>query len=115
MTGGFNSQYLNTAELYDVSTNVWTKLNNINASRSFHPTFVLTNDRVFIIGGYGSNGVLNSTELYDPSTSTWSLGPSMNTARVYHIACKLTNGKILVAGGINQMAVTLNSAELYQT
>jgi N-acetylneuraminic acid mutarotase len=67
VTGGQNSGgYLNSAELYDPSTGVWTVTGNMNYTRGWHRASVLTNGKVLVTGGDNGGGALNSAELYQP-------------------------------------------------
>jgi N-acetylneuraminic acid mutarotase len=67
VTGGWNSgDALNSAELYDPSTGVWTVTGNMNYTRAWHTASVLTNGTVLVTGGSNSGGYLNSAELYQP-------------------------------------------------
>ncbi|CAF1232959.1 unnamed protein product [Rotaria sp. Silwood1] len=61
----FNEQgfweILNSAELYDPSTGLWTKTDNMTAGRYYHRASVLTSGKVLVTGGLHS---FSSVELY---------------------------------------------------
>jgi N-acetylneuraminic acid mutarotase len=65
VTGGYGSSgYLNSAELYNPSTGVWTVTGSMNYARCEHTTSVLTNGEILVAGGIGiSSSVLNIAEL----------------------------------------------------
>ncbi|CAF4838992.1 unnamed protein product, partial [Rotaria sp. Silwood2] len=112
VTGGYNGVALNSAELYNPSTEMWTITGSMHYTRQHHTASVLTNGKVLVTGGY--NGVvLNSAELYDPSTGVWTITGSMNFTRYFHTASVFTNGQVLVTHGLDNLGV-LNSSELYQ-
>jgi hypothetical protein len=66
VTVGYSPSFLNSAELYDPSTGIFTITAAMNYTRRFHTASVLTNGRVLATGGAGSIGYLNSAELYQP-------------------------------------------------
>ena len=82
---------------------------------------LLPDGRVFIAGGYWSDGqkwrVLSSTEMYDPATRTFSPIGSMGAARDGHTTTLLDDGRVLIVGGEdigNSGGFGVASAVLYQ-
>ncbi|CAF1271536.1 unnamed protein product [Adineta ricciae] len=78
VTGGNNNGgVLNSVELYDPSTNVWTATGSVNYHRAYHTATLLTDGRVLIAGGSNNIGYLNSAEIYDPSTGLCTITANM--------------------------------------
>ncbi|KFE65316.1 Kelch repeat-containing protein [Hyalangium minutum] len=110
VVGGYNNNYLASAELYDPATNTWSAAGVLTSRRRYHTATLLPSGKVLIAGGT-DGGVLASAELYDPVTNSWSAAAPMGTTRQNATATLLASGKVLVAGGIN--SGFLNSVELY--
>jgi hypothetical protein len=125
IAGGSNrSGYLSSAELFDPSTDTFTKLEG--AGREMvegreHPlAAVLPDGQVLIAGGSVEIGVgpfrfpedVATAELFDPVTDTFAklegAGHEMTIARWGALAATLHDGDVLIAGGRYQ-----NSAELF--
>ncbi|CAF4049216.1 unnamed protein product [Rotaria sp. Silwood1] len=105
---------LNSSELYDPATGMWTKTDIMSDGRQYHTASVLTSGKVLVSGGVDSYlRFLSSSELYDPATGKWTKTGNMSGGRQYHTASVLTSGKVLVTGGYNSNG-TMISAELYQ-
>lgn len=94
-------------ELFDPTTEAWTKLAPLPEGRSNHTATRLADGRVLIVGG-GLNsaigipsgeGVLASALLFDPATSAFTAVGSMTDPRAGHLATLLADGRVLVAGG----------------
>jgi len=109
---GGEADPLDTAELYDPDTGVWSFTGNLNTALDSHTATLLQNGKVLVLAG-------SSAELYDPDTGEWSSTGHLNRPRYSHTATLLPSGKVLVAGGWSLVAnefgynFTLRSSELY--
>lgn len=104
---------LNTAEIYNPTTGLFTEISNrMMTPRSFSCSVLLDDGRVFIIGG--TDGIFapkDTTEFFDPNTQTFSWGPTLPVP-VGALKCtKLTDGNVLIYGA--QLSNLNNSTMLY--
>jgi N-acetylneuraminic acid mutarotase len=64
VVGGYNDAYLNSAELYDPSTGIWTIASTMNIARECSTASILTTGTVLVTGGDRNVTYLNKAELY---------------------------------------------------
>jgi hypothetical protein len=119
IAGGYNGDYLSSAELYSPSGKSLAAAGSMNTPR-LHPAMVGLNDgAVFVAGGF--NGTfLSSVEAYIPTASAFSPLASMTAAREGHTVTLLSDGRVLITGGCNNAVADrvvcdnyLDSAEIW--
>ena len=100
-------------DLYDPTTNSFTRVGDMRQSRESPSVVLLPNGKVLAIGGRGGGAFLATAELYDPATETWSYTGSLTTARSWGVAVLLPDGRVLITGGITNGNTRLTSTEIY--
>jgi N-acetylneuraminic acid mutarotase len=111
---------LNTAVLYDPTSNTWSNAGNLADARSQHTATRLRSGKILVVGGKNNATVLASAELYDPATNAWTNAGSLAAARRFHTATAATagiNDDVFVIGGSDTgsagVAFGLSSIERY--
>ncbi|XP_064636563.1 kelch-like protein 5 isoform X3 [Lineus longissimus] len=96
--GGMDCAKGNTSiEKYDLRTNTWTQVANMNGRRLQFGVAVL-DDKLFVVGGRDGLKTLNTVECYDPKKKTWTLMPPMSTHR-HGLGVGVLEGPMYAVGG----------------
>lgn len=126
VVGGVYVPYeLNSAELYDPSTDKWTPIKPFTCQwtpttpftdygPSSHTATLLTSGEVLVAGGVITGIAQKNTVLFDNTTGKWTLVGNLSVPRYGHTATLLPNGQVLVVGGWTYIAEPAHeTAELY--
>ena len=104
---------LDSAELYDVESDLWAPAATMLTAREYHKATVLNDGNVLVTGGDDINfSYLDTTELYNATVDTWVSAGTMSSVRKHHTISLLQSGKVLVIGGFDGWT-QLSSADLY--
>ena len=111
-----NTVALNSAELYDPTTNTWTITSSLATVRGDHTSTQLANGQVLLIGGADTSlKLIANSELYIPNTG-WVAADSLLEGRSYHTSTLLLDGTtVLAVGGGGNASPNLASSELYDS
>jgi len=124
LAGGWSSYSpittLNTAELFDPTTNSFVPIGSMGTPHWFHRSILLPDGRVLIIGGNVHLFSTSLIEVFDPISESFKAAGNLTQARNSHTATLLPNGHVLVTGGSDRFSgpdapesTVLASSELY--
>jgi Uncharacterized protein conserved in bacteria len=113
VTGGYSGSgvYVNTAYIYDPTTNTWSSAANMPENKVYHSQSILPNGRVLVTGGSnGSGGYTNTAYIYNPTINTWTAAVNIPAYRGDHGQSTLSDGRVIVTGGVDNTNVRTNTA-----
>ena len=107
--GSSNSIGIASAEIFDPSTNNWTKAPNMSYKRWYPTATTLSDGRVLVTAGWQTTEHTNAgiPEIYDPTTNAWTkLTNANNPFETYPFIYLLPNGTLVHVGGSEYATVT---------
>ena len=85
---------------FNILTEKWDKTGQMSEARAYASHVVMSDGRVWVMGGLGKNEPLSSTEImeHDPETGQWKSvkGPDLPTTVFGHCTTSLSGGKVLL-------------------
>lgn len=118
----FFSGILNTTEIFDPATGLFTPGPNIPERKAFATATLLNNGQVLVSGGLGVLPIVNipfvsnTGYLYTAGTNSFGFFPKLFTeGRFFHNATKLKDGRVMLSGGITaDLSDVLKTGDLSQ-
>lgn len=109
---------LNSAEIFDPSTGLFTTTGTLNIGRFGHSATLLPDGRVMILGGttteeIGPSQQVQTAEVYDPTTGEFHFLGYTALGRGLHALVQLNNGRYLLVGGYNQNDSPTGTTEFF--
>jgi hypothetical protein len=115
-TGSEENPRLQSAEIYNPHTGVWTSTGDMTAPRSEadHATVRMRDGLVLVPGGLTAPHTnIATTDLYDPRTGTWTAGDSMSEPRSGQSALLLRGNRgAIVMGGLDNGPAATASVDI---
>ena len=102
--------------IFDPSTNTWTRVANMNLPRWYPDLVELSNGEYVAISGNSTdaNHWADTPELYNPTTNTWTLLSNISTSEVheeeYPFSYLIPNGNVLTIGPSEDVTYEMNVA-----
>jgi hypothetical protein len=108
---------VNSAEIYDPTTGMFSTVGSMTYSRRSHTGTLLADGNVLITGGWEdtTGGIvdLNTAEIFDATSLSFSSTSNMNDSRADHRATQLCDGNVLITGGFDGPVHLTNTAEVF--
>lgn len=101
VAGGYgNGRCLDSTEIFDITTQTFSKGAILRTPRCDHTAVNLGDGRIALIGGLGADWTfLDSVEIFDPKTNSLHYAGRLTVPRTGHVSVLLADGRIFIAGG----------------
>ena len=107
--GGGSALGIRSAEIFDPSSNTWTKVPNMNFARWYPTATTLPDGRIVVDAGWQTTEHSNVgiPEIYDPTANTWTeLSNANNPFETYPFMYLLPDGRVAHVGGSESATIT---------
>jgi len=110
--GGYNNvARMASAEILDITQNVWTQISPMSIVRSDAHAVELEG-KVYVIGGFDGHACHRTVEYYDPNQDQWAVIEGKMQNRRSGVSALSLNGALITVGGFTGRT-RLNSTEFY--
>ena len=103
-------EFTNTVEIYENTTDTWTVVDSVPYNIESHSAFLLSNNRVIILGGTIDATSTDSVYVYNVTDNSWTPMSNMPKRLCNLSAQKLDDGRIFVTGGWTYETATINES-----
>ncbi len=111
IAGGYSTQRLNNAVIYDPATRTLTPLAaSMNSGHAQGSSILLRDGRVMITGG---SPAAVAVEIFDPATGLFTVNSPPQSAHDYAPLVMLPDGRVLLAGGTDDTGNPTSIAEIF--
>lgn len=104
---------LNSADIFDPSTNTFTATGSMTYRRVRPYAAVLSSGKVIVMGGTNGGVPILPYEIYDPTTGLFTVSGAMLSNRANPAYTVMADGRILITGGGSVSNALGKSAEIY--
>ena len=104
-----NEKSLDLCYTFDMNSNTWNKVADLNVARNFAACTVFEG-KIVVTGGVYNWNELKSVEAYDYYENKWTYLPDMIEERFYHAAASMGNKQFVIGGDINTNCEVFDSS-----
>ncbi len=110
--GGFDTDPINSAYSYDLTTSKWTKLNDMPTAK-YGSYAIVVNNKILIAGGTESKDLFSDiTYEYNPTTNSYSEKASIPNSTYFGSVANVDN-RMVIIGGINSNSQVSSIVQIY--
>ena len=109
----FTNVEVSNAEIYDATTETFTRACTLVSERWAHAAAALPDGRVLLAGGYFAGRVTGAAEIWDPMTGECTATGSLHVPRADLRVVALASGEVVAIGGRDDDGLALAAVETW--